>query len=120
MNCLICAYARRRVPLTPDKPESSTRPPVAVGTCSRCSVEACAIHGARVGTFLCAICEGADVVQTTLAPDSVPATVRGGGLPKARVIGEAAPESLRRTVDVALRRINDDGIRWPDRNGYLL
>jgi hypothetical protein len=114
MSCFLCAYGRNRTPKTPDTPGSLTPPPEALGSCWRCSVQACTKHGARVGQFTCAICEGADVVQSTIAPDSVPATaISGGPIPKARAAGEAAPAELRETVSQALGLIAEAGWQSP-------
>jgi hypothetical protein len=116
MSCFLCAYGRKRVPKDPDKPASLTPPPETLGTCRRCSVHACSRHGARVGQFLCAICEGADVTQSTLAPGSIPVTAMSGGpIPKAKAVGAAAPADLRETVRKALALIDEAGSQRPDR-----
>lgn len=116
MSCFLCAYGRKRVPKTPDKPASLTPPPETLGTCRRCSVHACSRHGARVGQFICAICEGADVTQSTIAPGSIPVTAMSGGpIPKAKAAGEAAPADLRETVRQALTLIEEAGSQRPGR-----
>ncbi len=109
MACFLCAYGRNRVPKTPDTPASTIPPPRDVGTCQRCSVHACSRHGARVGQFICAICEGADVVEHAIVSEAVTVGAgSGGGLSKARLIGAGAPDSVITLVGEALRRITQD------------
>lgn len=110
MSCFLCAYGRRRVPKTPDTPASTVPLPFDLGTCRRCSVHACSRHGARVGQFICAICEGADVVEHVIAPDPAAATrTTSGAITRARLVGESAPEPVGALVGEALRRISEDG-----------
>lgn len=120
MSCFLCAYGRKRKPKTPDAPASLTPPPEALGTCWRCWVHACSQHGARVGQFTCAICEGADVVQSTIAPTSVPArAMPSPSIPEARERGQAAPAHLGRIVEQALRLISDASSEQPSRDQRL-
>jgi hypothetical protein len=112
MSCFLCAYGRNRKPKSPNRGRGVTPPPPpeTLGTCWRCQVHACTAHGARAGQFVCAICEGADVVQNTIAPDPDALSITAGGtIPRAAVVGRAASRELLQTVEEALRMIEDTG-----------
>jgi hypothetical protein len=110
MSCYLCAYRLAYEPTTPDAGTSHAPAPDPLGTCWRCWVLACSEHGARVGQFTCAICDGAAVTQLVIAPDSLAATApASGSVPAARARGERAPRELIELVAAALRRIADDG-----------
>jgi hypothetical protein len=119
VSCYLCAYRFAHTPKTPDQGTSIAPPPDPLGTCWRCYVLACSAHGARVGQFTCAICEGAEATQFAIAPTSVPQTaLAGASVSHARSVGEEAPAELKETIDKALRTIVEDsgaGLSHDDR-----
>jgi hypothetical protein len=122
MSCFLCAYGRKRTPKTPDKIEGVTPPPPpeTLGTCWRCSVHACSAHGSRPGQFVCAICEGADVVQATISPDADALSVTAAAtIPKAAVRGQEAPARLVGTVEQALELLTRAGRLRPSHEERL-
>lgn len=70
-KCYLCAYIRNELPkvLDPAPAKSPVMVTEALGTCRKCGVWACRLHGTRYSTsaqFECAICTPAQAVQTAL------------------------------------------------------
>lgn len=97
MSCYLCAYGRTEVPQ-----ESHPLPPgTDLGTCSKCSVWACAAHGTRYGMFECAICTSATAVDDALSASST-----GGPAPTiAYLTGQFASTDIRGRVSEALNMV---------------
>jgi hypothetical protein len=73
--CYLCAYMRAEVPQRSDPlPGNDWEWTEALGTCGKCSVWACGVHGTRYGSsqsasFECAICTPAQAVKDAVGID---------------------------------------------------
>lgn len=73
--CYLCAYLRSESPQRSDRLPGNDWPwTEALGTCGRCSVWACGVHGTRYGSgqsaaFECAICTPAQAVKDAVGVD---------------------------------------------------
>lgn len=120
VSCYLCAYQKTQTPETPE-PLPATAPTTAtdaLGSCWKCSVWACSLHGTRYGQFTCAMCLYAAAAVSALtsgrgAPAPPDRGGDGGGIARSLVhlTGLAASESIRNQVQHALSRIGADHAR---------
>lgn len=106
MSCYLCAYGAQQTPqilmqLPPSSPNSANDD---LGTCKKCSVWACSLHGTRYGGFECAKCTAGSATQQAL----VAGTVGNAAAAQAHLIGRQASPAQRGTVRNALSLVLAD------------
>ena len=112
MSCYLCAYQKTDRPQTvhPLPATSPVQPREELGTCWKCSVAACGLHGTRYWQFECAICTPAvATIQAFGAPARGELVPQDGGSPAAviaRLVGQRADPEQRTGVAHALVQID--------------
>ena len=112
MSCYLCAYQKTDRPQTvhPLPATSPVQPREELGTCWKCSVAACGLHGTRYWQFECAICTPAvATIQAFGAPARGELVPQDGGSPAAviaRLVGQRADAEQRTGVAHALVQID--------------
>lgn len=111
--CYLCAYLRSEIPMASDPfPTGNVWAwTEALGTCKRCSVWSCGVHGTRYGnsqpaSFECAICTPAQAVKDAVGTDSDSVAV-AAALRTAAEPGSNEERSFRH----ALERIQSPSVR---------
>jgi hypothetical protein len=82
-----------------------------LGTCSRCSVWACSLHGVRYAKFECAMCTPAAAVVATMATSSPEAAERSSAASLAHQVGRGLPRIVIERMTTAVNRIREDQTR---------
>jgi hypothetical protein len=113
MACYLCAYQSQERPgihhaLPHDSDVGPTEP---LGTCWRCNVWACSLHGTRYASFECAMCNWASAVETAVGLES---NRDDGSATLAAQLGSAASDEQLTRADAALQRVIDDQERMVD------
>lgn len=107
MACYLCAYQSLDRPSTSDPlpHRSKVGASEPLGTCWRCNVWACSVHGTRYSSFECAMCNWATATETALGLES---RLDGGPAVLAAQLGEAASDEQLNRAGAALRRVVHD------------
>lgn len=109
--CYLCAYMRQEIPLRTDPfpDESDVGVSEALGTCRKCAVWACRLHGTRyssTASFECAMCTPAQAVKSAVRVDDDQVAVAKA----MRVSAGPGSQEARRYFE-ALRRIQSSDRR---------
>lgn len=107
MACYLCAYRSQERPSTQHSlpHDSDVRPTEPLGTCWRCNVWACSLHGSRYASFECAMCNWASAVEAAVGLES---DRDGGSATLAAQLGRGASAEQLTRADAALQRVIDD------------
>jgi len=113
MGCYLCAYAKQRTPKRQDDlpDDGVSHDADELGTCWRCYVHACGLHGTRYGRFECAICKPALAARRALGivdGDREGEAEAGASIELARLVGQDAGGSVREGAAQVLARIRAD------------
>jgi hypothetical protein len=113
MSCYLCAYQRteqteRSLPLPDGSLAASSGP---IGTCARCSVWACSMHGVRYAKFECAMCTPATAVVATMTTPQPEAVERSPAASLTYQFGRRLPRPVIQRTGAAVDRIREDQFR---------
>lgn len=112
MGCYLCIYDPRAIPA--GKPRQRFFPSPKgeeVGTCARCSVAACAEHGARRAQFECAICEPGRATESVLLSQARESPSAGAAVALAHSVGAAVSDGSQARVRMALEIISKHALQ---------
>lgn len=114
MGCYLCVYDPQAVPAGKPRSRFFSHPRgEEIGTCARCSVAACHVHGARRAQFECAICEPGRATESVLLSQAEASPSAASAAALAHSVGAAAAgggqDRVRRALELIDRHARERG-----------